>query len=376
MLASCLTVVACGRGGSNEINTAGSRKSDSGRAADVTSVVAAGVRWHGRVDVSDERAITFAWSGTGFVGTFVGPNVSAKLKTVGGGDIFFQPVVDGKPGARFSIGSAEATVQLASGLAAGQHRVELYRETEGKGHGYSVFSGFAAGTPVTPPAASGRLIEVIGDSISAGYGNLGVETHPNYGPDPQGGCRFSTESESAYLAYGHVAARAVNADASVLAGSGWGIYSDNGGNTSKVMPALFANTLGERAAPAWGFAAEPQAVVVNLGTNDASAKNLTAEKFKPAYSAFISTIRGKYPGALILCAVGSMLFGPDRDNAKQYLTELIADLETKGDGRVKLLDLGSQDPLKGTGCDWHPNRDEDARMAAVLASELQASLGW
>lgn len=376
LLAFGLTLGACGRAGSNEINAAQSRTNGSGAAAGAAGVVAAGVRWHGRVDVSDERAINFAWSGAGFVGMFAGPNVSAKLKTVGGGDIFFQPVVDGKPGARFSVGSAETTVPLATGLAAGQHRVELYRETEGKGHGYSVFSGFVAGAPATPPAASGRLIEVIGDSISAGYGNLGAETHPNYGPDPQGGCHFSTETESAYLAYGHVAARALNADASVLAGSGWGIYSDNGGNTSNVMPALFANTLGERAAPAWSFAVQPQAVIINLGTNDATAKNLTAEKFKPAYSAFLSTVRGKYPDALIVCAVGPMLFGTDRDNAKQYLTELIADLAGKGDNKVRLLDLGTQDPLKGTGCDWHPNSAEDARMGALLASDLQTSLGW
>ena len=368
--------VACGRGGGNEIKAGGSASGNARTAAGVTGVVAAGVRWHGRVDVSDERAITFAWSGTGFVGSFAGPNVSVQLKTVGNGEIFFQPVVDGKPAARFSVGSAETTVRLATGLAGGPHRVELYRETEGKGHGYSVFLGFAEGAPATPPAASGRLIEVVGDSISAGYGNLGAETHPNYGADPQGGCHFSTETESAYLAYGHVAARAVNADASVLAGSGWGIYSDNQGNTSNVMPALFANTLGERATPAWGFAVEPQAVVINLGTNDSSAKNLTAEKFKPAYSAFISTIRGKYPDALILCAIGSMLFGTDRDNAQQYLTELIADLASKGDRKVKLLDLGKQDPLKGTGCDWHPNAAEGARMAALLASELHTSLGW
>jgi lysophospholipase L1-like esterase len=72
----------------------------------------------------------------------------------------------------------------------------------------------------------------------------------------------------------------VNADASVLAGSGWGIYSDNQGNTGNVMPALFGNVLGERATPAWSFAAEPQAVIINLGTNDASAKTLTARNFK------------------------------------------------------------------------------------------------
>jgi hypothetical protein len=173
-----------------------------------------------------------------------------------------------------------------------------------------------------------------------------------------------------------VAARAVDADASVLAGSGWGIYSDNGGNMANVMPALFSNTVGEQSAPAWTFAAKPQAVVINLGTNDASAHNLTADKFKPAYAAFLTTIRSKYPDALILCAVGSMLSGTDRTNAIAYINELVTERGAQGDEKIKLLDLGTQDASKGTGCSWHPNVAEDARMAALLVAELESSLGW
>src|SRR6185295_2182800 len=100
------------------------------------------------------------------------------------------------------------------------------------------------------------------------------------------------------------------------------------------------------------------------------------DKFKPAYTAFIATIRGKYPDALILCAVGSMMSGPDRDAAVMYINEIAADLSGKGDKKVKLLDLGTQDVLKGTGCAWHPNVAEDARMGGLLAAELKSSLGW
>lgn len=347
-----------------------------GSNAGVAAVIAAGVRWFGRVDVSAPNAIKLAWSGTGFVGTFTGATVSVKLQTEGSGDIYFQPVVDGTPGTRFPVAGGPKTYDIATNLSAGAHEVALYRESEGKGLPTSVFSGFAAGTAGAPPPFSGRLIEVIGDSISAGFGNLGAEQHPNGSQDPNGGCAFETKTESAYLAYGHVAARAVEADASVLAGSGWGIYSDNGGNTQNVMPALFANTLGQQKTPAWAFTAKPQAVVINLGTNDASAHNLSADKFKPAYAAFLATIRSKYPDALILCAVGSMLSGDDRNNALKYLAELVTSRADQGDAKVKVLDLGTQDALKGTGCAWHPNVAEDARMAGLLAAELKSSLGW
>jgi hypothetical protein len=347
-----------------------------GSSGGVAPVLAAGVRWFGRVDVSDPAKIKLAWSGTGFIGKLSGTDIAVKLKTEGTGDIYFQPVIDGKPGTRFSVGATEQTVKIGSGLAAGEHQVELYRETEGKGFGYSVFLGFAQGTPAAPPPFSGRLIEVIGDSISAGFGNLGSEQHPGYGNDPNGGCEFTTETESAYLAYSHVAARAVNADASVLAGSGWGMYSDLGGDTKNVMPALFSNVLGEAATPVWSFAAKPQVVVINLGTNDASAKNLTAAKFKPAYAAFVGKVREKYPDALILCAVGSMLGQAEHALALEFLGAIANDRKSAGDARVKVLDLGTQDALLGTGCAWHPNVAEDKRMADLLTKELRQSLGW
>jgi hypothetical protein len=362
------------QGNAGSAGSAGAGLGGSGPDPD-GAVIAAGVRWFGRVDVSSAAEIKFAWSGSGFVGTFDGPTVSVKLKTVGDGEVFFQPVVDGTPRQRFGVGATEETVEIASALGGREHVVELYRETEGKGYGYSVFSGFAAGTPAAPPPFNGRLIEVIGDSISAGYGNLGTENHTGGQPDPQGGCGFTTETESAYFAYGHVAARAVNADASVLAGSGWGIHSDRDGDTNNVMPKLFENTLGAQATPAWSFAVKPQAVVINLGTNDVSAGNMVAEKFKPAYTAFVTNIREKYPDALILFALGSLMSGTDRTNAEQYMNEIIDELGAAGDTKLKFLDLGSQD-LTSTGCDWHPDVDDNARMGDILAGELRSSLGW
>jgi lysophospholipase L1-like esterase len=362
-----------GTSGGGSASTGGSP--GTGGATGGGGTIAAGVRWVGRVDVSDPAHIKFGWSGTGFVGQFTGAEVSVKLRTQGAGDIFFQPVVDGTAGMRFSVASAEKTVSLATGLGSGEHKIELYRETEGKGYGYSEFLGFVQGTPTAPPAYSGRLIEVIGDSITAGYGNLGTEQHTGGSPDPNGGCHFTTETESAFKSYSVLAARALGADASVLAGSGWGMYSDNTGDANNVMPRLFPNTLGEQTAPAWAFTAKPQAVVINLGTNDSSAGNLTAEKFKPAYAAFVTTVRQKYPDALILFAVGSMLSGTARTTAMQLLTAITQDRAAMGDTKVKLLDLGTEDATM-SGCDWHPSAADHQRMAGILTRELGSSLGW
>jgi len=336
----------------------------------------AGVRWIGRVDLSSDARPAFAWSGTGFVATVSGPTISVSLTTTGSSDpVFFQPVIDGTPGSRFSIADGNQTVTLASSLADGGHTVELYRETEGR-YGVSTFQGFTDGTLQAPAPAPGRLIEVVGDSITAGYGDLGSEEHPNGGPDPDGGCTFSTLTESAYVTYGAVAARMLGADVSLIAVSGWGIYRDDENDTSNVLPAVYPDTLGLQTSPSWSFQPEPQAVVINLGTNDFAMGDPGQMPFESAYSAFVSTIRGKYPHTWIFCAVGPLLYGTSLTTATSYIQDVVSSAQAQGDTKVQFLQFAEEDSSLGTGCQYHPNVAEHQAMATTLVAALQLALGW
>lgn len=380
-------VISDGGGSAGTATGLGGRGTDSGMPATgvdggvVAPVISGGVRWIGRVDLSSPSSPKFAWSGSGFVATVAGPTISVSLRSDGGTDpVFFQPVIDGTPGTRLSVAASDGakTLTLGSGLSTDNHVVELYRETEGKaGFAYTTFLGFVAGTLKDPPAYGGRLIEIVGDSISAGYGDLGTEQHPNFGPDPTGGCTFSTLTESAYVTYGAVAARALGADASIIAASGWGIYSDNLGNLNNVLPDVYANTVGGQPSPPWKFAVEPQAVIINLGTNDFSANmSLGADAFTAAYRGFLGTVRAKYPRAWVYCAIGPLLFGTGLTNATAYINALVTATRAGGDTRVKVLDLGQQNSSLGTGCSYHPNVTEQQRMGGILTTELRATLGW
>jgi hypothetical protein len=104
--------------------------------------------------------------------------------------------------------------------------------------------------------------------------------------------------------------------------------------------------------------------------------SLAQGPFSTAYKALLTTVRSKYPDALILCAIGPMLYGTGLSSATSYITAAVADVNAAGDPKVKVLNLGQQDASKGTGCDWHPNVAENQRMAELLIQELRASLGW
>lgn len=333
-------------------------------------------RWVGRVDLSAPDAPRFSWSHTGFVAKVTGKKLSVKLETVGAGDdVYFQPVIDGAPIERVKVPYGEQTALIASDLSPGDHVLELYRDSEGK-LGYSVFGGFVEGSLKAAPPATDRRIEIIGDSISAGYGNLGQEAHPNYEPDPSGGCRFSTETESAYASYGAVAARLLEAEPSIVALSGWGVYRDNGNNPAKVLSNVYEGTLSPPANLIWGFEPKPQVVVINLGTNDFFNGDPGQAEFQGAYSALVTTVRSKYPDAWIYAMIGPLLHGPALEAATTYVQAAVDELSAGGDVRLRVLDVGEQDASLGTGCDWHPSAEEHQRIAQRLVSAIRDDLGW
>src|SRR6185369_14478858 len=80
-------------------------------------IVAAGVRWVGRVDITTDAAHPrFAWSGTGFVAKFMGTSLTAQL-AISGTTQIFKTVIDGTPQAPFTAAANTSMMwPLATGL--------------------------------------------------------------------------------------------------------------------------------------------------------------------------------------------------------------------------------------------------------------------
>ena len=143
--------------------------------------------------------------------------------------------------------------------------MELYRDNE-VFEGVSTFLGFVEGTLQAPPAPRAKFLEIVGDSISGGYGNLGVELHPNWVANPA--CGYSAVNSSYYATYGAIAGRALDVQVSTVSRSGWGITHGYGGAVGATLQSIYNFTLGPNENTTWSFKPQPDAVLINLGTND------------------------------------------------------------------------------------------------------------
>lgn len=328
-------------------------------------VATATIHTIGRFDATDPAALRFEWPASAIVATFDGTTLDARL--VGDANMQIQVVVDGAATSVIKPAAGTDTYTVASGLPAGKHTVMLYRRTESFFQPLK-FGGFSPASALVPsPAPHARTIELVGDSITCGYGDEGTSAS----------CPFTPDTENEYLTYGALTARALDADQVAIAWSGKGMYRDYGGGTTEQMPELWDRTIPTEATSAWAFTGyTPDAVVINLGTND-FAKGDPGAPFVDAYVAFLAKVRGRYPGAFVFCTTSPLLGGTEAAQHKGYVQAAIDARKAKGDTRVALVDFPTQDgAVDGLGCDYHPSLKTHAKMAAILTAAIKAQLGW
>jgi lysophospholipase L1-like esterase len=362
LTALLVALAGCGSSGSGKPTPDGGTDAGNPRMG----VVAAGVRWVGRVDTTTPTAPRFGWSGSGFIAQFSGTGLSAAISVTASSEVYsFKAVVDGAPQPAFMVPSPGGTYPLATGLAAGTHTVELYRQTEG-GEGTATLTGLtvADGTLLDPPAGPSRLIEVIGDSITCGYGTLGALADTDCFP-----------TESVWDAWGSVAARTLGAEVSTVCASGRGVVQNYDGTTIGTVPLLYPLTLTNSDTPVWDFHIEPDAVVINLGTNDIHPSDPGAA-FTSTYQALLQTVRTNYPHAYIIAIIGPLLSGSQLTTIQGYIQAAVQAQNAAGDTRVEYFDQIQPQPTSAFACQYHPNVTEQMLIGTQVATELAAKLGW
>ncbi len=231
---------------------------------------------------------------------------------------------------------------------------------------------------MTPVPAKPLRLEIIGDSITCGYG---VD---EYSPE----AHFRTATEDFTKGYAYKTARLLDADVRAFSISGWGIISgyvdspDKPRLTGQLLPPYYTKTgfSYQRFDDRDGFAPQdiewdfsgytPDVVVINLGTNDNSwctGHEDRYEIYTREYEKFLETVHRCSPKSKILCIMGIMLdeIYPAMEKAVEMFRE------KTGWQEIYTAKFTPHDGSLGYAADWHPSPATHDKAAAVLAEKIR-----
>ena len=323
----------------------------------------------GRVNPATRQ---LTWPGTGLSFTFTGTSASVGIEAIHGTNSV-QLVIDDKT--PIIIANVNGTNISTGTLAKGKHTVELRKRSEASFGDFTLGKVTVVGGALEADKPASRRIQLIGDSITVGYGLDGALP-----------CTNTAALEDAPRTYGALTARNLSADYDIVAWSGIGVtrnYMSTTVDTSPVMPKRWTHYGTNDADNSYTFPAAdtPDVVVINLGTNDFSyqgvraALNLTT--FTSAYTAFAKTVQGHYPAAEFFLTSSPLLSDSYPTVADAQHTSLA------NAAKAVVAALGKKAhfvdfPPQGSdvGCDYHPNANEHGIMASLLTPAIKNALRW
>lgn len=337
------------------------------------------IRYIGRFDKTDPKLYRFVWAGSSFVFRFEGSAVNLLMKDecpggpnkLGGNtNNYLTVIVDDLAPLELSLEKDKKVYRIAEKLPEGIHTATVFRRNCPRIGGIH-FLGLqleAGKSLADPPPAKTRCIEVIGDSISVGYGILGANAASPGIP----------MNEDCYLSYGAVAARQLDADFACIAWSGFGVYRDLNNKPENVLANLYGLTVPKDAKSLWAYKDyTPGVVVINLGTNDFEKGAPPKAEFNAAYRSLAESVWAHAPKAHVFCVAGGMLEDDKTAVLKEYLTELIAELAKEGKKNIHLVVFPNQTTIPGgIAGQCHPSVKTHAAMAEVLVREIKKELAW
>ncbi len=329
------------------------------------------INYSGRIDSSRVKGVDMYWPGTSISINFEGSSVSAFMEDEKGKN-YYNLILDNDSVILFHPSTELKYYELVSGLKEGKHSLQIFKRTEFD-VGRTTFYNFKVGgndANLNPKSAKKkRKIEFYGDSITAGYAN----------EDTSGKNKKDSIYTNNYMSYAAITARNLNAEYSCIAKGGIGIMISW---FDYVMPDIY-DKLTPRGNKKWDFSLyTPQVVVINLFQNDSwLVKKTDMEVFKNkfdktapseefiigAYKDFVSSIRTKYPDAVIICALGSMDAVKEGSPWPGYVEEAAKQLNDD-----KIYTYFFDYYKKGI----HPLVDEDIKMAKNLSEFIESKVDW
>lgn len=343
------------------------------------------IQYSGRIDFTDPKSPTFWFPGISIKANFQGSAVDVVIQDNASGGAqttnYYNVFIDNTLYKVLQVNSTDTLYRIARNLSDANHKIEIFKRTEAQ-VGSSTFRGLRLQinkTLVAPSAQLTRKIEFIGDSYTCGYGNeVSIPANPNTG--------FHSVNENNYNAWGAIVARDLNAEYHCTAFSGRGLYRNNNGATSGTLPSIYTTINPSNSSSTWNTSDYiPDVVVIHLGTNDFAPEQTTTPNmvdsttFVDTYINFITTLRGYYPSAKIICIRPNSEtdYYPTGFKTLTRMTNYIKAVKnhfTGIDANVFYFELTPQ--LAPYGEDWHPSAATHQYMASQIEPFIRTSAGW
>ena len=302
---------------------------------------------------------------------------SAEVIIVGGSSIYndenyrtrFGVYVDDEIILDTTMSELELPVELFKKEKQSKIKVMLLSEANNGGIGIkSININSCSDTPIKPTEKKKLTLEIIGDSITAGYGVEGANQYEN----------FKTTTENFSKSYAYLTAKKLNADYFIVCYSGHGIvsgYSTGDKNSEALVPPEYTKISKNSDYPGeWDFKNnQPDIIVINLGTNDLNyvtkAPEERNDEFIQEYANFLTLIREKNPNSYILCTVGIMGGGDE------IYPLIVKAIELVADDKISSYKSSTQNMNDGLGSDWHPSLKTQTYNSYVLSDKICNVLG-
>jgi hypothetical protein len=240
---------------------------------------------------------------------------------------------------------------IVNGLKNGTHTITICKDTE-SGNGYLEFAGIVCKKLLPLPLKPELKMEFIGNSITCGFGADASQTLCGKGE--------WYDQHNAYMSYGPLTARALNAQWHISAVSGIGMIHSCC-DMKILMPKVFDKINMSGDSLLWNFNEyTPDIVTICLGQND-GIQDSTA--FCSDYIDFVKTVRSKYANAKIILLTSPMADAKLRAALKNYLSSIVIYFNKNGDKNMSEYVF---EKSYNNGCLGHPDLKAQQEISDLL----------
>ena len=308
---------------------------------------------------------------TGFEVSFYGSQLTMTYAAGGIRTLELGVYVDGRLHSTISPENTEtdSKMVICSKLTRGLHKVKVLKMTEAYANQMTITKLECDEFFKKPPVNDYKRISFYGDSITAGCNNLLEGTEAAYKAEHLGADNPFDQLENGLKSYATIACKKLNAIADIHARTGIGIVNGYGSiNQSEVYKKNFCGendflNIGQKNYRMESLA--PDAIVINLGTNDYWKKAATLAEIKEGLKQLFYNLTETHGATVpVFFVEGGMI-----TNLNGIYAEIVEELSQEG---YSVYHFTMTTCASGA----HPKVADHELNGEALATFIQETLGW